>query len=233
MVLIIGCSTVDADQCWPNTSGGFGGGGTIPIGAGVGATSSGDFIIPPPYDPLGNGSGGAPDNPCIASDNPPPSPSSGPSQATCQVPTQEGDGATAWVCTDACLGKCPAPGGALYVKFYPSDFPFVTTVKDDGSGKGGGYQMAKVNLAFTKAIIPLSVVTWWCPFTIGMPLRTEFMGKISAGMAADYSVEITELVARTMDFSLPQGIFCSQFVPKVDNTFKVTYPYLGAAAINK
>ena len=33
-----GCNTVSPDECWPNTSGGFGGSGTIPIGAGVGAT---------------------------------------------------------------------------------------------------------------------------------------------------------------------------------------------------
>jgi len=43
-VLLVACNTVDPSECWPNTSGGFGGGGTIPIGAGVGATSSGDFI---------------------------------------------------------------------------------------------------------------------------------------------------------------------------------------------
>jgi hypothetical protein len=56
VVLAIGCSTVSPDECWPNTSGGFGGSGTIPIGAGVGATSS------------GGPSGGTP-NPCVASGN--------------------------------------------------------------------------------------------------------------------------------------------------------------------
>jgi hypothetical protein len=45
-MLVSACNTVDPDQCWPNTSGGFGGSGTIPIGAGVGATS-GDFAEPP------------------------------------------------------------------------------------------------------------------------------------------------------------------------------------------
>jgi hypothetical protein len=65
-LLVIGCNAVDADECWPNTSGGFGGGGTIPIGAGVGATSSGDFISPPPGGPLDYG--GDP-NPCMAGGN--------------------------------------------------------------------------------------------------------------------------------------------------------------------
>lgn len=93
-----------------------------------------------------------------------------PSPVSCEVPTSAGDSATAWVCTDACVGKCPAPGGGLYVKFSPSDFPFVTTVKDDGEGDAGGWQVAKVNLQFLAPVIPWSVVTWWCPFYIEMPL---------------------------------------------------------------
>jgi hypothetical protein len=61
MTFVIGCNTVDPSECWPNTSGGFGGSGTIPIGAGVGVTS-GDFLSPPPKHPLDNS--GTP-NPCI------------------------------------------------------------------------------------------------------------------------------------------------------------------------
>ena len=57
------CNTVDPDECWVNTSGGFGGSGTIPIGAGVGATS-GDFPSEPPKRPLDSDE--AP-NPCVAS----------------------------------------------------------------------------------------------------------------------------------------------------------------------
>jgi hypothetical protein len=72
--IVLGCSWVDPDQCWPNTSGGFGGSGTIPIGAGVGATTTGDFISPPPpRGPLANG--GTP-NPCVTPDSPPESPGS-------------------------------------------------------------------------------------------------------------------------------------------------------------
>jgi hypothetical protein len=43
MVLIVACNTVDPDQCWPNTTGGFGGAAPIPIGGG---SSSGDFPSP-------------------------------------------------------------------------------------------------------------------------------------------------------------------------------------------
>jgi hypothetical protein len=66
-----------------------------------------------------------------------------------------------------------------------------------------------------------------------MPLRTKEMGKIPASLAADISVEITEGVARDkdMDYSLPQGIFCAQFVPKVHAAFKFKYPLLGASAM--
>src|SRR4051794_10942723 len=61
VVLVIACNTVDADQCWPNTSGGFGGSETLPIGAAVGA-GSGDFASPPAGGLLDYG-GDA--NPCI------------------------------------------------------------------------------------------------------------------------------------------------------------------------
>ena len=53
------------------------------------------------------------------------------------------------------------------------------------------------------------------------------MGNVSASEAATMSVEITEAVARGMDYSLPEGIFCSQFVLGVEALFKSTYPKLG------
>ncbi len=197
-VLLVACNTVDPSECWPNTSGGFGGGGTIPIGAGVGATSSGDFITPPPHDPLDHG--GAPDNPSSRT-SPPASrtraagaqPVARPfAELLCRGahrPTRRlmGERPPGSV-TDACLSKCPAPGGGLFVKFYPADFPFVTTVKDDGTGKAGGWRVAKVNLEFTRAVIPMSIVTWWCLFhLIGMPLRTtkKPRERSSASRAAD------------------------------------------------
>ena len=62
-MLASGCLTVDADECWVNTSGGLGDAKPIPIGAGVGATTGGDSSEPP-RGPLDNG--GAPENPCTA-----------------------------------------------------------------------------------------------------------------------------------------------------------------------
>src|SRR3954463_8798334 len=110
----IGGTTVDPSECWPNTSGGFGGGGTIPIAAGVGATTSGDFLSPPPKGPLDES--GTP-NPCVTPESPK-DPCSG-------VSAPAGDGATSLSCSDACRSKCPPPGtGFLWVSFGPSDFPF-------------------------------------------------------------------------------------------------------------
>jgi hypothetical protein len=92
--LVLGCNTVSPDECWPNTSGGFGGSGTIPIGAGVGATSGGDSDGP---------SSGTP-NPCVT-----PAPSNSP-----------GDGAEAqdaWISCEGldalgCMMKCGEAGAA-------------------------------------------------------------------------------------------------------------------------
>jgi hypothetical protein len=64
----MGCNTVSPDECWLKTSDGIGGSGTLPIGAGVGATTGGD-PLEPPRDPLDNKGDDAP-NPCIMPSNP-------------------------------------------------------------------------------------------------------------------------------------------------------------------
>ena len=216
-MLPIGCLTVSPDECWPNTSGGLGGSGTIPIGAGVGATSGGDSDGP---------SGGTP-NPCTA----PPAPSNpdegGSKQSTCEVPTPAAEAATSWSCGDACSSKCPAPGRNTFVSFTSLEFPFVTTIPDDGTDAGGGWQVAKANLEFVNIVIPTSIISWWCPIGIEMPLRTTLMGKVSASLAASMSVEMSVRVARDIDYSLPQGLFCMQFVNEVRAAFKSKYPKLG------
>ncbi len=97
----------------------------------------------------------------------------------------------------------------------------------------GGYQEAKVSLEFVRILIPTSITSWWCYFTIGMPLRTEMMGKIPATLAASISQEITVGAARDMDYSLPQGFFCSQFLDKVEAAFASKYKPLGASVIRK
>jgi hypothetical protein len=148
-----------------------------------------------------------------------------------------GDGATFFSCSDACSSKCPPPGMAsfTYVDFDLSDFPFVTTVEDDGQGDAGGYQVAMANLKFTHAVIQpsgRSTTEWYCALTIQMPLRTQFMGRIDPIRAASLSEEITEDVANRMDYKLPQGIFCNRFRLGVEAKFKLRYPLLGASVKN-
>jgi hypothetical protein len=106
--------------------------------------------------------------------------------------------------------------------FSRSDFPFVTTVKDDGKGKGGGWQEAKANLEFWYALFPRRINRWKCPFTVKMPIRTQFMGRFSPRRAAEVSAEIANDVARHMDYELPPGIFCHQFTDGMDKMFKST-----------
>ncbi|WP_437605870.1 hypothetical protein WMF20_33060 [Sorangium sp. So ce834] len=140
------------------------------------------------------------------------------------------DGATFLSCSGACSSKCPKPGMAhfVWVNFDPSDFPFVTTVQDDGRGKAGGYQQAKANLKF-EHVSTAGTREWYCSLTIQMPLRTELMGKIDPLLAANLSEEITEEVGQLMDYNLPPGIFCERFHRAVDAAFKFKYPKLGAS----
>jgi hypothetical protein len=222
-ILAIGCLTVSPDECWPNTSGGLGGSGTIPIGAAVGATT-GDYADPP-RGPLDNG--GAPYNPCVDPKTPDkPSPKS-----TCEVPDPAAEGATSWSCSEACSSKCPPPGmGIKIIEFSPSDFPFVTIIQDDGTDKGGGWREARANLEFKDVVarIPIDVTTTWrCSFTIGIPLRTEFKGKISEKLAIDLSIDITESVAAKMNYKLPSGFFCSQYILAVRAAFDAKYKGYG------
>jgi hypothetical protein len=60
-ILVVACDTADPSECFPNTGNGFGGSGTIPIGAGVGVSSgAGDS---PRFGPLGYTDA---NNPCNA-----------------------------------------------------------------------------------------------------------------------------------------------------------------------
>jgi len=181
LTLVVGCTTVDPDECWVNTSGGFEDEQPIPIGAGVGATTGGDFLTPPAGEPL---AAEATENPCVAM------------------------------------------GSVTVVSFSLSEFPFVTIVPDDGMAPAGGWQEAKANLEFIKKRRG-GGSTWSCPITIGMPLRAEAYGKISAERAAGFSVDVTEDVAYGMDFNIPPGTFCSKFVAGVRAMFPSKYPKLG------
>lgn len=99
-MLAVACNTVDPGQCWPNTSGGLGGGGPIPIGAGVGV-SSGDFLTPSPHPQK--------PNPCVEED-----PSLGDTVPTTD-PCSPGDTNPNWQPSPMCLLQ---PQGPCYEQCY-------------------------------------------------------------------------------------------------------------------
>lgn len=105
----------------------------------------------------------------------------------------------------------------------PSHFTFTTTVKDDGEGKGGGWQEAKASLPFG-IIRTWGVELWSCPITIGMPIRHSKKGYISPDTAATNSAAVTNNAASNTDFSLPQGVFCIKFRQNVETAFPNMYP---------
>ncbi len=114
------------------------------------------------------------------------------------------------------------------VSYNAADFPFVTVVEDNGRGKAGGWQAASASLDFKEWVLPYPPRTWTCSLTIGMPLRAEYMGRITPVHAAAMSVEIATEVARGMDFKLPPGIFCEYFVNEMGVAFRARYPLLGS-----
>lgn len=140
--------------------------------------------------------------------------------------------------SDQLAGRGPAPvadettGEAQealpIVDFSASDFPFVTTVQDDGSDKGGGWQEAKATLKFWKVAIPRGVTRWQCPIIVEMPLRTKAAGIIPRSHAATLSAEVANDIALKIDYSLPPGIFCFEFTDRMDKLIRSRYPMLGA-----
>lgn len=115
------------------------------------------------------------------------------------------------------------------VSFGPSEFPFRTLVPDDGKDDAGGWQVANANLAFSRLVFPHPRRHWQCSLTIGMPLRTELAGRISASRAARVSARVAADVARSMDadYDLPPGVFCKNFASEVLVLFKSRHPTFG------
>jgi hypothetical protein len=213
IMLGTGCNTVDPDECWPNTSGGFGGSGTIPIGAGVGA-STGDFLTPPrrPLD-----SGDAP-NPCVT----PPSPKEDACKGVRDMAT---DGHTYAFCSKACpQNSAPCTAGVISM-FRPSNFSFSTIIADDGTDIGGGWQETKTVLAFADGLFDITT----CQLRIGMPLRSKAWGKVSADTAAVYSSNVANAAAANIwPTDLPSGIFCTKLKKEMGEQFGAKYQGLGA-----
>lgn len=117
--------------------------------------------------------------------------------------------------------------------FSAMSFPFKTTVEDDGTDVGGGYQVAQANLNFADGRQSPSM-KWTCTFKVGMPLRTARFGRIDAIHAAVITAEVASLsagaVMHSRDVWLPV-LFCSKFKEKMFETFLSRYNGLGGGIL--
>ncbi|MGK3986501.1 hypothetical protein WME99_25875 [Sorangium sp. So ce136] len=124
-------------------------------------------------------------------------------------------------------GGAPSMGCAS-VRFSPSDFNFVTIVAYDGTGVAGGWQEARTGLTFYKGNAGKQA----CFIRIGMPLRSEFFGTISADTAATISADVANAVTGKLEesgeFDLPFGIFCSRIKHDMAEVLSKQYKGLGA-----
>jgi hypothetical protein len=194
-IFVVACNTADPSECFPNTGNGFGGAGTIPIGAGVGV-SSGDMGISPPRLPLGYTDA---NNPCVTHDSDTPQP---------ETPT----------------GNPGPPAVRPIVKFLPSNFPYITIVRDDGEGLGGGWQETTATLIFTNAVD----VFYSCRVHIGMPIRSSIYGKLSRGVAANMTAFVANAAGnKVWPTDLPQTLFCKAFLEQIPKEFDEAFPRLG------
>lgn len=130
-------------------------------------------------------------------------------------------GETYAYCSGPCEAKCLAVGMG---SFAPAAFKFTTTVTDNGEGKAGGWQVATSSLDFVRwtSLIP---EYWSCTVSVGMPLRTEVHGTISAQTAATITAGVATLAStnvRKSNPDLPPGIFCSKFKAEMASIFGAT-----------
>jgi hypothetical protein len=108
--------------------------------------------------------------------------------------------------------------------FGSNDFSFVTTIEDDGEGDGGGWQEAQADLPFARLLSPQ---TWHYYLTVGMPLRTMLLGRISPSRAAILSAQVATATGRSLSYKLPPGTFCNELEDGMRALF-AAQPGLGA-----
>jgi hypothetical protein len=112
------------------------------------------------------------------------------------------------------------------------DFPFVVEAKDDGEGKGGGWQVAHHSSAFKVVEWPLDVYRWECHLEIGMPLRSEMEGPISKSRAALITAEVAnDVVFPLLDRGKWEGLgalFCIDLKNEMNERFRSQYRGYGA-----
>jgi hypothetical protein len=127
-------------------------------------------------------------------------------------------------CDAACMTECSPMMGT----FDSSIFKFVTTIPDDGTDKGGGWQQASNELKFRRwtGLLPES---WTCPqITVGMPLRTTATPAITPAYAASITAGIANTATGVLmhppsGIDPPPGVFCTQLKPTMQQLFDTVY----------
>lgn len=114
--------------------------------------------------------------------------------------------------------------------FSESLFAFVTIINYDGKSLAGGWQEAVATLRFVDArhFIPQ---TWTCNVKVGMPIKPEKYGVISATAAASMSAGAATLASVSVMKSRPEWIaalYCGDFKTAMERTLNTTYKDLGA-----
>lgn len=230
VMLAVACDTADPNACYVNTSGGFGASGPIPIGAGVGVSSGGDLLSPPRLGPLGYP---PPANPCVTQGSDSTAPPLPPPAQGCGTAGAALSGDTYVYCDTACMAQCAPMMGT----FDSSIFKFVTTLPDDGTDTGGGWQQASNELKFRRwtGVLP---ETWTCPqITVGMPLRTTATPAITPAYAASITAGIANAATGTLmhppsGIDPPPGVFCTQLKPAMQQLFDTVYGKLIGAKVS-
>lgn len=128
----------------------------------------------------------------------------------------------------ACLLLFAAPAPA---DRQAAAFNFVVTIKDDGKGKGGGWQEATASLVFTRpkpadkdSCSPGGThEVWRCPLKVGIPVRTHkeaISTSRAAAKAADAATIADEKVKRGANER--EADFCRRFRTTMETELNTT-----------
>lgn len=114
--------------------------------------------------------------------------------------------------------------------FSESVFEFFTIINYDGKSVAGGWQIAIATLQFVDArhVIP---DTWTCTVKVGMPVKPEYYGVISAASAARMSAAAATTASVSVMKTRPEWIaalYCIAFKTEMETTLNTTYTKLGA-----
>lgn len=127
-------------------------------------------------------------------------------------------------------GDSPPPECVEIGSYSPSLFKFKTTLADDGTDTGGGYQEATAAVKFVDGRQE-PAASWTCSLWVGMPLRTTKHGKISPERAAEFAADALTLAAGATMHSKSswiQAAFCKKLAENMVKIF--AHDSLGASA---